>query len=112
MKSQTIFTPLAFLVLVGVANVSNGADEKVTSDPSNAENVTPLNSLVVETDHGQGLGPNGTDLHYENDEKVPASEDAELFLKSLEEPTPVDTDMAIEEHAADAISANTDDSER
>lgn len=107
MKFHNICTPLAFLVLLGVGNASNGAGEEVTPDSADAENLAPPNSLVIETDHGEGLGPNGTDLHYENDDQVASDDDAKLFLQSLEEPTPIDSETEIEERTADAISADT-----
>lgn len=67
-------------------DVSYGASAAEDALPEPAEQAPVLrNPALVETNHGQGLGPNGADLHY-GDSIEPSDEDAQLLLQSLEEP--------------------------
>lgn len=67
-------------------DVSYSASTAESASPTPAEQAPVLrNPALVETNHGQGLGPHGTDLHY-SDSMAPADEDAQLLLQSLEEP--------------------------
>lgn len=58
---------------------SSAADDDGTSASTAA---STANAAVVETNHGEGLGPNGADLHI--DSKA-ASSDAEILQKSLDD---------------------------
>lgn len=115
MKAQKTMTLTVILVVMGITNAGRtDADEGergIVKANSADESLLPLNSLVVETDHGQGLGPNGEDLHYENTPLEPESEDAELFLQALEEPSPVPTDTPILEGAESTASAEGGESD-
>ena len=93
---------LAFVMAFSFFIISaTEADSTVPSSDSGAANATgTVNSAVVETDHGEGLGPNGVDLHVEVN--TAADKEAELLKHSLEgspalkpaPPIPLDADGA------------------
>lgn len=110
MKSSNPMMLTLLLALAGATNLGHGADGATTPASAEEDILMPSNTLVVETDHGQGLGPNGEDLHYENSGVDPADDEgAALFLQALEEPTPLSEDTPIPEESENAASASSDE---
>lgn len=67
-------------------DVSYAASAAENAPPAAAQQAPLLrNPALVETNHGEGLGPNGVDLHY-GDAMESATDDAQLLLQSLQEP--------------------------
>lgn len=96
MKSRNMIAPTLFLLALVGADAGGDAEKTTKAAAAEVDLPAPLNSLVVNPDHGQGLGPNGEDLHYGTREDLD-DENKELFLRSLEEPTPVNEDAALAE---------------
>lgn len=91
----------ATLILTLAAGAAQAANQESASSASDAEGPTPIEEIVIETDHGQGLGPGGKDLHFGNHLADPKNDDAELVLQALDEPIPINPSAEQDELAAE-----------
>lgn len=95
---------VAFVIVSGGWVAASHAAEVPTEGSGAAKNANILlNSDVVETDHGQGLGPNGEDLHYNEGGLVESADDTELTRQVLEQPTAIKASSPAEDKLVTAI---------